>query len=54
MIGRRAVLALGAAVLMAATFAGTPARAGQDILIGGGSVTGVYYQFAQQAQQRQI
>ncbi len=46
MIGRRAVLALGAAVLMAATFAGTPARAGQDILIGGGSVTGVYYQVA--------
>jgi len=46
MIGRRAVLALGAAVVMAASFAGAPAKAGQDILIGGGSVTGVYYQVA--------
>ena len=46
MIGRRAVLALGAAVLMAASFHGAPAKAGQDILIGGGSVTGVYYQVA--------
>jgi TRAP transporter TAXI family solute receptor len=46
MIGRRTVLALGAAVLMAGTFATTPVKAGQDILIGGGSVTGVYYQVA--------
>ena len=47
MISRRAVLALAAAVaLMAGTFAGAPAKAGQDILIGGGSVTGVYYQVA--------
>ena len=47
MIGRRAVLTLAAAVALgAATFAGTPAKAGQDILIGGGSVTGVYYQVA--------
>ncbi len=47
MIGRRAVLAFAAAAaLMAGTFAGTPAKAAQDILIGGGSVTGVYYQVA--------
>lgn len=46
MIGRRTVLALGAAVLMAGTFATAPVKAGQDILIGGGSVTGVYYQVA--------
>ena len=46
MIDRRAVLAVGAAVLMVATFHGAPAKAGQDILIGGGSVTGVYYQVA--------
>ena len=47
MISRRTVLALAAAVaLTAGTFAGTPAKAGQDILIGGGSVTGVYYQVA--------
>ena len=47
MIGRRAVLALAAAMALGAvTFAGTPAKAQQDILIGGGSVTGVYYQVA--------
>jgi len=46
MIGRRTVLALGAAVLMAGTFVTAPVKAGQDILIGGGSVTGVYYQVA--------
>ena len=47
MIGRRAVLALAAAVaLVAFAFSGAPAKAGQDILIGGGSVTGVYYQVA--------
>jgi len=32
--------------LVAFTFSGAPAKAGQDILIGGGSVTGVYYQVA--------
>lgn len=47
MIGRRAVLAAAAAVaLLAGSFMVTPAKAGQDILIGGGSVTGVYYQVA--------
>ncbi len=47
MIGRRAVLAFAAAAaLTAAVFATGPAKAGQDILIGGGSVTGVYYQVA--------
>ena len=47
MTSRRAVLALAAAVaLVAFTFSGAPAKAGQDILIGGGSVTGVYYQVA--------
>lgn len=47
MISRRTVLALAATVaLTAGTFAWTPAKAGQDILIGGGSVTGVYYQVA--------
>ncbi|MEC9454521.1 MAG: TAXI family TRAP transporter solute-binding subunit [Pseudomonadota bacterium] len=47
MISRRTVLALAATVaLTAGTFVWTPAKAGQDILIGGGSVTGVYYQVA--------
>ena len=47
MISRRTVLALVATVaLTAGTFVWTPAKAGQDILIGGGSVTGVYYQVA--------
>ena len=47
MINRRTLLALAAAVaLTAGTVAGAPAKAGQDILIGGGSVTGVYYQVA--------
>ena len=47
MISRRTVLALAATVaITAGTFAWTPAKAGQDILIGGGSVTGVYYQVA--------
>ena len=47
MIGRRAVLAAAAAVaLVAGSFSVTPAKAEQDILIGGGSVTGVYYQVA--------
>ena len=47
MISRRTVLALAATVaLTLGTFAWTPAKAGQDILIGGGSVTGVYYQVA--------
>jgi TRAP transporter TAXI family solute receptor len=47
MIGRRAVLSIAAAVaLLAGGFASHPAKAGQDILIGGGSVTGVYYQVA--------
>jgi len=47
MIGRRAVLVATAAVaLVAGSFLVTPAKAGQDILIGGGSVTGVYYQVA--------
>ena len=47
MISRRTVLALAATVaLTAGTFVWTPAKAGQDILIGGGSATGVYYQVA--------
>ena len=47
MISRRTVLALAATVAFTAgTFVWTPAKAGQDILIGGGSVTGVYYQVA--------
>ena len=47
MIGRRAVLVAAATVaLVAGSFMVTPAKAGQDILIGGGSVTGVYYQVA--------
>ena len=47
MISRRTLLALAATVaLTAGTFAWSPAKAGQDILIGGGSVTGVYYQVA--------
>jgi len=47
MIGRRAVLALVAgAALMAGTVAAVPAKAKQDLLFGGGSVTGVYYQVA--------
>ena len=47
MISRRTVLALAATVaLTAGAFVWTPAKAGQDILIGGGSVTGVYYQVA--------
>ncbi|MFP6690861.1 MAG: TAXI family TRAP transporter solute-binding subunit, partial [Alphaproteobacteria bacterium] len=47
MISRRTVLALAATVaLTAGTFVWTPVKAGQDILIGGGSVTGVYYQVA--------
>lgn len=47
MIARRALLAAAAAAAMWGAVAGiSPARAGQDILIGGGSVTGVYYQVA--------
>jgi len=47
MIGRRTFLAaIGAAAILGAGFSGSPARAGSDILIGGGSVTGVYYQVA--------
>ena len=39
---------LGAAALLAAGSLTTPAKAQQDLLIGGGSVTGVYYQVALQ------
>ncbi len=46
MLGRRAILALFGAILAMGTFITVPAKAGQDILIGGGSVTGVYYQVA--------
>ncbi len=45
MIARRTVLgAIAATALLAGAL--TPAKAAQDILIGGGSVTGVYYQVA--------
>lgn len=47
MIGRRTFLAaIGAAAILGAGFSGSQARAAGDILIGGGSVTGVYYQVA--------
>jgi len=46
MIARRAILAAVGAVFLSGLVATQPARAGQDILIGGGSVTGVYYQVA--------
>lgn len=46
MLGKRAVFALFGAILAMGTFMTIPAKAGQDILIGGGSVTGVYYQVA--------
>jgi TRAP transporter TAXI family solute receptor len=45
MIARRTLIGtFAAAALLAGTFG--PAKAAQDILIGGGSVTGVYYQVA--------
>lgn len=46
MISRRAILAAVGAAVLSGLVAVQPARAGQDILIGGGSVTGVYYQVA--------
>lgn len=46
MIGRKRILAALTAALIGGAVAASPAAAKQDILIGGGSVTGVYYQVA--------
>lgn len=43
---RRITQAFLSAAIIATTLGATPARAAQDLLIGGGSVTGVYYQVA--------